>query len=133
MGNLKSSWMIDFSDSNRRKNMQIHAIFSYKKRCFVLVSSCFLPDWQPLLIFVWFTSKSHEHMHKKFEINRTKIKGSCQLCRKVVSHNSKSNLHQILKINWLKTAKKWQKKLDPLLVMCSWWIRNLCRFVLADV
>ena len=31
-------------------------------------------------------------MHKKFEINRTKIKGVCQLGRKVVTHNSKSDL-----------------------------------------
>ena len=31
-------------------------------------------------------------MHKKFEINRTKIKGNCQSGRKVVPHNSKSDL-----------------------------------------
>ena len=31
-------------------------------------------------------------MHKKFEINRTKIKGSCQSGRKVVNHDSKSDL-----------------------------------------
>ena len=31
-------------------------------------------------------------MHKKFEINRTKIKGGCQSRRKVVNHNSKSDL-----------------------------------------
>ena len=31
-------------------------------------------------------------MHKKFEINRTNIKGSCQLGRKLVTHNSKSDL-----------------------------------------
>ena len=31
-------------------------------------------------------------MHKKFEINRTKIKAGCQLVRKVVTHNSKSDL-----------------------------------------
>ena len=60
----------------------------------------FLPDWQPPLIFVRFTSKSHEHylaillehMHKSFEINLTRIKGGCQLGRKVVTHNSKSDL-----------------------------------------
>ena len=46
----------------------------------------FLPDRQPPLIFVSFTSKSPlEHMHKKFEINQTKIKGSCQSERKVVT------------------------------------------------
>ena len=33
-----------------------------------------------------------EHMHKKFELNRTKIKGGCQSVRKVVTHNSKSDL-----------------------------------------
>ena len=60
----------------------------------------FLPDWQPPLIFIRFTSKSHEHywhyilehMHKKFEINETKIKGGCQSGRKLVTHNSKSDL-----------------------------------------
>ena len=31
-------------------------------------------------------------MHKKFVMNRTKIKGSCQSGRKVVTHNSKSDL-----------------------------------------
>ena len=31
-------------------------------------------------------------MHKKFEINRTKIKGGCQSGRKVVPHNSKNDL-----------------------------------------
>ena len=30
-------------------------------------------------------------MYKKFEINRTNIKGGCQSGRKVVTHNSKSN------------------------------------------
>ena len=33
-----------------------------------------------------------EHMHKKFEINRTKIKVGCQSGRKVVAHDSKSDL-----------------------------------------
>ena len=31
-------------------------------------------------------------MHKKFEINQTKIKGGCQSGRKIVTHNSKSDL-----------------------------------------
>ena len=31
-------------------------------------------------------------MHKKFDINQTKIKGSCQPGRKVVTHNSGSDL-----------------------------------------
>ena len=33
-----------------------------------------------------------EHMHKKFEINRTKIKGGCQSGRNVAPHESKSDL-----------------------------------------
>ena len=39
-----------------------------------------------------------ESMHKKFEINRTKIKGCCQSGRKVVTkiHNSKSDLPLVL-------------------------------------
>ena len=31
-------------------------------------------------------------MHKKFELNLTKIKGGCHSGRKVVTHNSKSDL-----------------------------------------
>ena len=31
-------------------------------------------------------------MHKKFEINRTKIKGGCQSGRNVVTHDSKNEL-----------------------------------------
>ena len=31
-------------------------------------------------------------MHKKFEINWTKIKGGCQSGRKVIPHNSRSDL-----------------------------------------
>ena len=31
-------------------------------------------------------------MHKKFEINRTKIKGGCQSGKKVVPHDSRSDL-----------------------------------------
>ena len=40
----------------------------------------------------WTLSTLLEHMHKKFEINRTKIKGGCQSGREVVTHNSKSDL-----------------------------------------
>ena len=45
-------------------------------------------------------------MRKKFEINRTKIKGSCRSGRKVVTHDSKSDLplfqmHMIMKTSCL--------------------------------
>ena len=33
-----------------------------------------------------------EYILKKFEINQTKIKGGCQSGRKLVTHNSKSDL-----------------------------------------
>ena len=35
-------------------------------------------------------------MHKTFEINGTKIKGGCQSGKKVVSHNSKSDLPLVI-------------------------------------
>ena len=37
-------------------------------------------------------------MHKKFEINQTKIKGGCQSGREVVPHDSKSNLPLVQRI-----------------------------------
>ena len=39
-------------------------------------------------------------MHKKFEINRTKIRGSCQSGSKVVTHNSKSDLPLVFYCNF---------------------------------
>ena len=38
-------------------------------------------------------------MQKKFEINREKIKGGCQSGRKVVTHNSKSDLPLVVVTN----------------------------------
>ena len=43
------------------------------------------------------------HMHKKFEINRTKIKGGCQSGRQVVTHNSKSDLPLVVVIVYSET------------------------------
>ena len=43
-------------------------------------------------------------MHKKFEINQTKIKGGCQSGRKVVLHDSKSDLP--LRADWAYTAQQ---------------------------
>ena len=37
-----------------------------------------------------------EHMHKKLEINHTKIKGCYQSGRKVVTHNFKSDLPLVM-------------------------------------
>ena len=37
-----------------------------------------------------------KHMHKKFEINWTKIKGGCQSGRNMVTHDSKSDLDLVL-------------------------------------
>ena len=49
----------------------------------------FLPDWQPPLMLA-ILLELLEHMHKMFEINRTKIKGGCE--SEVVTHDSKSDL-----------------------------------------
>ena len=35
-------------------------------------------------------------MHKKFKIDKTKIKGSCQLERKVITHGTKCDLPLVL-------------------------------------
>ena len=52
----------------------------------------------------WVLATLLEHMHKKFEINRTKNKGGCQSGRKVLTHNSKSDLPpEIVKWNLKKT------------------------------
>ena len=47
------------------------------------------------------------HMHEKFELNQTKIKGVCQSGTKVAAHDFKSDLSpvsqkSILKIIWIK-------------------------------
>ena len=51
-----------------------------------------------------------EHMHKKFEINLTKIKGSCQSGRKVVPHDSKSDLLLIsyLRVDKIRNITNWK-------------------------
>ena len=44
-----------------------------------------------------------KYMHKKFEINQTKIKGGCQSGGKVVPHDSKSELrhsYSMLYVAW---------------------------------
>ena len=60
----------------------------------------------PLAIFL-------EYMHKKFKINRTKIKGGCQSGRKVVTNNSKSDLplHSIFFL--AATFKEYLKRMRP--------------------
>ena len=60
----------------------------------------FLSDWQPAtlnLCLIYFKITSVlaillKHMHKKFEIKWTKIKVGCHSGRKMVTHNSKSDL-----------------------------------------
>ena len=46
-------------------------------------------------------------MHKKFELNRTKIKGGCQSGRKVVANDSKNDLPTV------KKGKNSEKKKCP--------------------
>ena len=51
-----------------------------------------------------------EDMHKKFEINRTKITDGCQSGRKVVTHKSKSDLPL--------DSRYLEKNVRHLLLMC---------------
>ena len=58
-------------------------------------------------------------MHKKFEINQTKIMGGCHSGRKVVTHNSKSDLplEQVVKCHFYLIrhaifTKKWFLKIN---------------------
>ena len=52
-------------------------------------------------------------MNKKFDINGTKIKGSCQSGRKVVTHDSKSDL--------------------PLVYACGYWLASTNFFFLTNI
>ena len=45
------------------------------------------------------TRLSVKHIHKKLEINQTKIKGGCQSGRKVIPKDSKSDLPLYMPIN----------------------------------
>ena len=71
-------------------------IYTRGKSLLGLLVTTFLPDYQPPLIFVQFNSNflcmCSDSMACYFKINQTKIKGGCQSGRKVVTHNSKSDL-----------------------------------------
>ena len=58
------------------------------------------------LKFIWALATLSEHMHKKFEVNWTKIKGGCQLERKVSQLNSYSKMPLVCywEINNLKNS-----------------------------
>ena len=49
----------------------------------------------------WALSILLVHMHKKFEINRRKIKGGCQSGRKVGTHDSNSDLPLKCRMIWI--------------------------------
>ena len=49
-------------------------------------------------------------MHKKFEINQTKIKGGCQSGRKVVPNDSKSDLPLAIMIISMMLANGYEPK-----------------------
>ena len=86
-----------------------------------------------------------EHLHKKFEMNQTKINGRCRSGRKVVIHNSqsdfplaRSNLHQIDKLQfhfffveelflrkiWYCGLVKWQHYFDIDIRSDAWFPTN---------
>ena len=72
---------------------------------------------------IWALDILLEHMHKKFEINRTKIKGGCQSRRKVVPHDSKSDLPLTSQQRkWLGFAKMWMSGRNSIFTnfFCVW-------------
>ena len=83
----------------------IHYVNTKGKSLLELWNTIFHPDWQPTLIFVWFIlnflcmCSIGWLLLMCFEVNQTKIKGGCQSRRKVVPHDSKSNLPLIQKYN----------------------------------
>ena len=68
-------------------------VYHFSSRVTITLNLCliyFKTTWELAILL--------EHMHKKFEINRTKIKGDCQSGRKVVHHDSK--IVRIYTISW---------------------------------
>ena len=64
------------------------------------------------------TSHTIIHMHKKFEINQTKIKGGCQSGTKVVIHDSKSDLPLVSTRDGLDVKRHFT---DGILINVSAW------------
>ena len=64
-------------------------------------------------------------MHKKFEINRTKIKGGCQSGRKVVTHNYKSDL-PLVHINLI-FIQMWSVSKNTYAFVCVGGVYEFCR------
>ena len=62
--------------------------------------------WRIYFKITWALAILLEHMHKKFEINRIKIKDGCQSGRKVVTHNSKSDLPLAYTVSCLSDVNK---------------------------
>ena len=60
-----------------------------------------------------------EHMHKKFELNQTKIKGGCQSGRKMVTHNSKSDLPLHVAVTSLKVIKYGRAYVQKHFFLCT--------------
>ena len=48
------SWILDINYNFFKAALEANHLLEFS-------GTTFLPDWQPPLIFVWFTSKSHEH------------------------------------------------------------------------
>ena len=76
------------------------------------------------LKITWALAILLEHMHKKFEINHTKIKGGCQSGRKMVTQNSKSDLA-------LASAHSSERSQNDLLRGSNWALVDLNRFTVG--
>ena len=102
MSQNTDNWYVRYSVVTQKKSIRncnaVQCTFTRGKSLLESRGTTFLPDWHPpnlcLIYFkiTWAPAILLEHMHKKFEINRTKIKGGCQSGRKGVTHDSKNDL-----------------------------------------
>ena len=85
---LSLAWLVGAQKGLNQRKITLRIVgYNFSPRLTATLNLCliYFKITQTLAILL-------EHMHKKFEINRTKIKGSCQSGRKVVTHDSKSDL-----------------------------------------
>ena len=71
---------------------------------------------------------------KKIEINQTKIKGGCQLGRKVVTHNTKCDLPLVYLLNWSnkKTNRNYESNWAYIIGNFSFWLPAKCKKIILE-
>ena len=81
-------------DSHRGKSLLELWVNHFTSRLRATLNLCLI-----YFKITWAQAILLQHMHKKFEVNRSKFKGGCQSGRSVVIHNSKSDLPLKIHIN----------------------------------